>query len=225
VIRADIPRIPGEPSRPGLPGWTPPSMPGQAPATPATRVWADPHAAWQDRLYEQLLARRIVLASGLLDDAAATRLSAQLLTLDAQASPDESPDEPVRLELQNLRADLAAVITVMGILDVMRVPVHGVVSGEIGGPALGLLASCHRRTARPNATMTLTEPRIQLTGTVSAISAREQQMVRMLDTLYYRLAETTGRPAEEIRDDARRGRVLTSAQAIGYGLIQAEEDR
>ena len=59
-------------------------------------------------------------------------------------------------------------------------------------------------------------------GTVTAITARQQQLTRMLDTLYFRLAEVTGREVDEIREDARR-RSLTVAQAIGYGLIQAQE--
>jgi ATP-dependent protease ClpP protease subunit len=41
----------------------------------------------------------------------------------------------------------------------------------------------------------------------------------MTDSLCYRIAEATGRGAEDIRADARRGRVLTVAEAIGYGLI------
>ena len=45
----------------------------------------------------------------------------------------------------------------------------------------------------------------------------------MLDTLYFKLAEVTGREADEIREDVRRRRSLTTAQAIGYGLIQVQE--
>ena len=41
----------------------------------------------------------------------------------------------------------------------------------------------------------------------------------MLDSLYYRIAEATGREVDEIRDDARHERTLTTAEAIGYGLI------
>ena len=180
-------------------------------------MWLDPHADWKSKLYERLLEKRIVLASGFLDDDAAARLSAQLLTLDAEQK------EPIRLELQNLRAELSAVLTVMGILDVLRVPVHACVSGEINGPALGVLASCPRRSGYPNATFVLTEPKLQFGGTVTALTAREQQVTRMLDTLYFRLAEVTGREVDEIREDARRGRTLTTAQAIGYGLIQTQE--
>ena len=158
-----------------------------------------------------------MLASGTLDDGAAARLSAQLLTLDAEG------DKPIRLELQNLRAELGAALTVMGILDVLRVRVHGCVSGEISGPALGVLASCAQRTGYPNAIFTLAEPRLEFGGTVTAVTARQQQMTRMLDTLYYRLAEVTGREVDEIREDARCRRSLTTGQAIGYGLIQAQE--
>jgi ATP-dependent Clp protease, protease subunit len=124
---------------------------------------------------------------------AAARLSAQLLTLDAEG------DQTIRLELQNLRAELPATLTVMGILDVLRVPVHGCVSGEISGPALGVLVSCARRTGYPNAMFTFAEPRLELGGTV------------------------TGREVDQIREDARLGRSLTTAQAIGYGLIQSQE--
>jgi ATP-dependent Clp protease protease subunit len=227
TVRAHIPGgpprpgEPGWPNGPGEPGWPngpgePGTPPAHAPLSP-TRVWLDPHAEWKTRLYERLLEKRIVLASGPLDDEAAARLSAQLLTLDA-----ESP-EPIRLELQNVRAELSSALTVMGILDVMRAPVHACVSGEINGPALGVLASCPRRVGYPNASFVLTEPKLSFGGTVTALTAREQQVNRMLDTLYYRLADVTGREADEIREDARRGRSLTTAQAVGYGLIQAQE--
>jgi ATP-dependent Clp protease protease subunit len=174
-------------------------------------VWLDPGAP----LFERLLEKRIVLASGILDDDAASRLSAQLLALDA-----ESPAE-IRLELQNVRADLSAALTLMGILDTLRAPVHAYASGEVSGPALGVLAVCASRSGYPSAAFTFAEPRIELGGvmTASALEAREQQARRMLDTLYFRLAEVTGREVDEIREDARLGRTLTAAEAIGYGLL------
>ncbi len=200
--------LPGTP----CPGTPSPGGPDPGP-TPPTRVWLDPHATWQDMLYERLLEQRIVLASGVLDDDAATRLSAQLLTLDAEGGG------PIRLELQNLRAELPAALTLMGVLDVLRAEVRAFASGEIGGAALGVLASCPHRAAYPNASFTLSEPRLQFGGTVSAVTAREQQARRMVDSLFYRIAEATGRDAEDVREDARRGRTLTTAEAIGYGLI------
>ncbi|MGD0607225.1 MAG: ATP-dependent Clp protease proteolytic subunit [Streptosporangiaceae bacterium] len=217
--RPDTPGRPDAPGHPFTPSW--PSPPPLDPVLP-TRVWQHPPGG-PDGLHERLLSQRIVLASGVLDDDAAARLSAQLLTLDAETVDDGGGLKPIRLELQNLRAELPATLTVMGILDVLRVPVHACVSGEISGPGLGVLASCPRRSGYPNAIFVLIEPKLTYHGTVTAVTAQEQQLTRMVDTLYFRLAEVTGREVDQIRDDARRGRSLTTAQAIGYGLIQTQE--
>ncbi|MGD0704071.1 MAG: ATP-dependent Clp protease proteolytic subunit [Trebonia sp.] len=209
------PGVPDIPGRPGVPGLPPTQPPGEPGPVPGTRVWLDPHDDFQDRLYERLLGKRIVMAAGLLDDAAATRLSAQLLALDAEG------DGPIRLELQNVRADLPAALAVMGVLDVVRAPVHAHASGETRGAALGVLAACQRRLAYPNASFALSEPRLEFGGTVTAVTERQRQTERMVDSLYYRIAEATGREADEIREDSRRGRTLSTAEAIGYGLIHA----
>jgi ATP-dependent Clp protease protease subunit len=202
------------PGRPGSPAPGAPSPGGPEPGpVPPTRIWLDPHSGSQDKLYERLLGQRIVFASGILDDEAATRLSAQLLTLDAEG------DGAIRLELQNLRAELPAALTLMGVLDVVRVEVRAFASGETAGAALGVLASCPYRAAYPNASFTLAEPKLQFGGTVTAVTAREQQARRMVDSLFYRIAEASGRNAEDVREDARQNRTLTAAEAIGYGLI------
>ena len=218
------PEIPGpgrEPGRPapGRPGspWSPgPSGPGQV---PPTRIWLAPDAGWRDELQERLSKQRIVIASGLLDDPAAARLSAQLLTLDAEGNG------PVRLELQNLQAELPAALTVMGVLDVVGAPIQAYAGGNTSGPALGVLACCPRRLGYPNASFTLSEPRLRPGGPASAVTAQEQQTRRLADSLFYRIAEATGRDAEAVRDNAERGRVLSVAEAIGYGLIHDRATR
>ena len=161
------------------------------------------------------------MAHGQLDDEAATRLCAQLLTLDAEG------DEPIRFELQNLGAELSAALTVMGVLDVVGVPVQARAAGQISGPALGVLAACGQRGAYPNAVFVLSEPTVEFDGTMMAITAREEQIRTMLDALYIRLAEVTGREVDEIRGDARAHRILTAAEAQRYGLLtgQIERDR
>jgi len=155
-----------------------------------------------------------VLAHGELDDEAATSLCAQLLTLDAERN------EPIRLEVQGLSAELAAALTVMGVLDVLRVPVRAYAGGQVAGPALGILAAVAERRAYPNTVFMLSEPRLGFEGSATSLSSREQQVRVMLDALYLRLADATGREVDEIRADARRGRYLTVDDAIGYGLIQ-----
>lgn len=208
------PERPGQPGQPVPPGPSPhPVPPPASPALQPARVWFD-QGEWPGRLYERLLNQRIVMAHGQLDGESATRLCAQLLTLDAEG------EGPIRLELQNLDADLPAALTVMGVLDVVRVPVHAQAAGRTVGPALGVLASATRRLAYPNAVFALSEPRVSFDGTVTALAAQEEQVRVMLDELYIRLAEVTGREVDEIRADARRERLLTVEEAISYGLIE-----
>ena len=234
----------GVPLPPERPPWRPPWQPSPAPSpvppvTPVplytpVRNLPDPpgrhgQLAAQCRsepregqgIYDRLLARRIVMAHGQLDDEAATRLCAQLLTLDAEG------DEPIRFELQNLGAGLSAALTVMGVLDVVGVPVQARAAGQISGPALGVLAACGQRCAYPNAVFVLSEPSMEFDGTMMAITAREEQIRTMLDALYFRLAEVTGREVDEVRGDARAHRILTVGEAQRYGLLtgQIERDR
>ncbi len=189
--------------------------PAGYPDVPPSRVWAG-QADWPGQVYQRLLEQRIVMASGLLDGPAASVLSAQLLTLDAEG------DGPVRLELQGLTAELPAALTVMGVLDVLRAPVTGYVAGQVSGPALGLLAACGQRRGYPSAVLGLTEPRLNLGGTATQVRGQEEQVETMVDTLYIRLAEVTGREVDEIRADARRGRFLTVPEAVDYGLLDGQ---
>lgn len=210
------PGYPGAPGHPGAPGWPAPHRePPAYPSIPPSRVWTD-QGDWPGRLFQRLLEQRIVLASGLLDGPAASVLSAQLLTLDAEG------DGPVRLELQGLDAELPAALTIMGVLDVLRVPVTGYVAGQVSGPALGVLAACGQRRGYPSAVLGLTEPRLNLEGTATQVRAQEEQVETMVDTLYIRLAEVTRREVDEIRADARQGRFFTVPEAVAYGLLDSE---
>ena len=218
--RPGHPGVPGPPDVPGVPGWPgrpqPPATPPAYPATSPARGWVVEQGPWPGALYQRLLERRIVLASGGLDTEAATLLSAQLLTLDAEG------DQPVRLELQGLEAELPSALAVMGVLDVLRAPVTGYVAGQLSGAALGVLAACPHRLAYPSAVLALAEPKLSLDGTATEVSAQEEQVRAMLDSLYLRLAEVTGQEVDRIREDARQGRFFAVPDAVSYGLIEGE---
>jgi ATP-dependent Clp protease, protease subunit len=235
-LSADVPQPPERP--PWRPPWQPSPAPAPIPPFPPAPLYTPvrnlpdppgkhgyPAPPWlletheRQGIYDRLLERRIVMAHGQLDDEAATRLCAQLLTLDAEG------DEPIRFELQNLGAELSAALTVMGVLDVVGVPVQARAAGQISGPALGVLAACGQRSAYPNAVFVLSEPTVEFDGTMLAITAREEQIRTMLDALYIRLAEVTGREVDAIRGDARAHRILTAAEAQRYGLLTGQIER
>ena len=208
---------PWQPERPGHPGRPEPGPHPQpsrpSPAVQPTRIWVE-QGEWPGRLYERLLNQRIVMAHGCLDGESATRLCAQLLTLDAEG------DGPIRLELQNLDAELPAALTVIGVLDTLRVPVTAYAGGRTSGPGLAVFAAAGHRRAYPSAFFAMSEPRVSFDGPVTSVAAHEEQVRVMVDELYERLAEATGHEVDDVRGDARRGRLLTVEQAMDYGLVE-----
>jgi ATP-dependent Clp protease protease subunit len=91
--------------------------------------------------------------------------------------------------------------------------------GQVGGPAIAVVAAADHRAATPHARFHLSQPTARFTGTPEAIAAQSRQHQALLWKLYGRLARRTGRPAEEIAEDIRRGRYLDAQDALDYGLI------
>jgi ATP-dependent Clp protease, protease subunit len=184
--------------RPGRP------EPTGEPAGPATPAW----------LQERLLDQRIVLLHGYLTGEAAASAAAAMLALDV------SGDEPVRLHLSAADGDLTAVFALMDAIDGTRVPVHAVASGQVGGAAIGVYAVAQRRLAHPHTRFWLTEPRIPgLGGTADQVAAGAGRHLRDLESLVVRVAEATGQPRSRVEDDFTSGRVLDTAEAVEYGLV------
>ncbi|GAA3224218.1 ClpP family protease [Actinocorallia longicatena] len=188
--------------RPGLP---------QRPETGPERVYApirvEPFESGR------LMELRTLMVHGHLDGARATELSSRLMTLDALGG------EPVKLHLRTPTADLDAAFAVIDTLDVITCHVHAVATGEVGGPALAVLAACTRREMTRHALLRLEEPRERFEGNAHDLAAHERNLARLTEAFYGRLAEVTGRTAEEIRADSRPSRTFTTEEALAYGLV------
>jgi ATP-dependent Clp protease protease subunit len=171
-------------------------------------------------LHDALLGRRIVLITGRLDDAAASEAAARIVLLDRHG------DAPIEVHLDSPDGTLGAAFLLIDVLDAVRSPVHAHCWGQAGGPLVGVVALAARRTAAPHARFRLSQPVDRYTGTPEQIAAwSHQQQEDLLWRLQARLARVTGRPAEEIAEDMRRGRYLDAQEALEYGLIDAVEGR
>lgn len=193
--------------------WRPPlgpGSPGQPPLPPEPQVGEGVPPWLQERLFDQ----RMVVLTGPLDDAAATRAAAALMTLDGLGA------EPVRLQLATPDGDLAAAFGLIDVIDSMSAPVHAVVTSLTGGAAVGLLAATARRQAYRHARIRLSEPRAAaVSGTADEVAAAAGQYLRELEELAVRIATATGQPRSRVEDDLSAGRMLTAEQALEYGLL------
>jgi ATP-dependent Clp protease, protease subunit len=211
------PPLPPSPPEPPVPRHTPwlpeprPVAPGPVSASASLIVGAP------DWLGERLLAQRVVALSGELDPETVNRTVAALALLDAEG------DDPVRLRLSSVSADLDTALPIVDALDLMGVPVHATCLGTLTGAAIALLAVADKRTAGAHAVLQLTEPRAPGGIPGRELQARAAEHAARLRSLQERLAEACGRPVEEIAADMRSGRLLSAAEARDYGLVDVAE--
>jgi ATP-dependent Clp protease protease subunit len=161
------------------------------------------------RLFEQ----RVVLLHGPLDDTTATRVSAELMTLDAEG------DEPVTLRVDCGQAPLAPALTLMDVVELMGVPVHALCLGQVGAGAVGVVAVCARRSALPSTRFSLTEPATQFESHVRNVAQWAELRADERRRFCVRVAAAVGRPAASVEEDLTRGRFFGAAEALEYGLL------
>jgi ATP-dependent Clp protease protease subunit len=169
--------------------------------------------AW---LEERMFAERIVLLQGPVNAESSGRTAAALLTLDALGS------EPVTLHINANDGDLTAAFALIDTIELMRVPVHAMATGEVAGAAIGVLVAARKRLAFPHSRFRLCEPRVAgVSGTASEVAGAAGRYLQSLEELVVRVAGVTGRPRSRVEDDFSAGRVLTAEQAKEYGLVES----
>jgi ATP-dependent Clp protease protease subunit len=155
------------------------------------------------------------MLSGELDATLALRAAAELMTLDA-AGP-----EPIDLHVGCSDSTLEAALSVIDTLDLLQAPTRAHALGEVGGPAVGVVAVCRQRTAAPHAGFRLAEPKAQFAGPADQLVAAAEQHQRLVTRFHARLARATGQPEGAIADALRVGRYLAAEEALAFGLIDA----
>jgi len=117
-------------------------------------------------LQEQFFERRIVVVTGRLDDDPATKAAAALLALDARGDRpiEHSPD-----------GALGAVFVLIDTADTLRSALRVLCRGQIGGPAIGVVAAADHCAAAPHARFHLSQPTARFAGTPEEIAAQSRQ--------------------------------------------------
>jgi ATP-dependent Clp protease, protease subunit len=188
-----------------------------------TRFGAAPEQAGRqtpglsDEVRRQLLARRLVLVHGLLDDAAAAEAAATLMMLDATG------DERVQLRLTGVRADVEQGLVLMDVIAVLGVPVDVVAAGTVAGGAVGVLAAGRHRTLAPHARLHLHEPDGAVAGRALEIERALAAASSQRERFFQRIAECTGRPRADIEDGWRASRYLEADDAVALGYADEVE--
>lgn len=173
-----------------------------------------PGSAIELDLDDRLLVRRIVLLSGPLDRDRASLVAARLMLLDADSA------DPVEVHLSCPDGDLESAVMLAQTIDLMRAPVTATILSTLAGPAVVVAAAARRRRAHADCRVVLREPPARAASGVSEeLVAAAEQHARLVEQWCARVADAAHRPAADVRADVRRGRVLSAAEALEYGLV------
>ncbi len=164
-------------------------------------------------LARRLLAQRVVLLHGPLDELSVTRVAAELMTLDADG------DDPVTLRVDCAEAGLAPALTLMDVIELMGVPVRALCLGQVGAGAIGVVAVCAHRAAMPSTRFSLCEPATELQAHVRNVAQWAELCAAERRRFCVRVAAAAGRPSTAVEEDLAHGRFLGAAEAVEYGIL------
>jgi ATP-dependent Clp protease, protease subunit len=168
---------------------------------------------WSQSLAQRLFEQRVVLLNGPLDDMTATRVSAELMTLDAEG------DDAVTLRIDSADGSLGLALTLMDVIELLGVPVRALAMGQVGGPAVGVLSVCHHRASMPSTRFSLREPRTQLETRAGDVEQWAQLRATERKRFMDRVADAIGRSPDAVADIFVRGAFLGAQEALDLGLI------
>ena len=169
---------------------------------------------WPQVLAKRLFEQRVVLLSGPLNEATATRASAELMTLDAEG------DDAVTLRIDSAEGSLALALTLMDVIELMGVPVQALGLGQVGGPAIGVLSVCHHRAAMPSTRFWWREPTTQLETRAGEVEQWAQLRSDERHRFIERVAVAVGKSAASVAETLASGAFMTAQEAHDFGLIE-----
>jgi ATP-dependent Clp protease protease subunit len=166
-----------------------------------------------DVVARRLLAQRVVLLHGPLDDFSVTSVAAELMTLDAEG------DDPVTLRVDCGEAALAPALTLMDVVELMGVPVRALCLGQVASGAIGVVAVCAHRSALPSTRFSLSEPATSLQAHVRNVAQWAELRAAERQRFCARLAAATGQAAATVESDVERGLFMGAEEALAYGIL------
>ena len=124
----------------------------------------------------------------------------------------------MELRITSPGGTVGAALAVIDVIGLVGVPVQAVATGRVHGPALGVLAACHRRSVADHTSLRLVEPEVEFRGSATQIDGQVAAHREEWESFCRCLAAAAHRSVEEVVADAAAGRFLTAREAVGYGI-------
>ena len=167
--------------------------------------------------YNKLFEDRIVFLGVQVDDASADDIMAQLLVLESQ-----DPDRDITMYINSPGGSFTAMTAIYDTMQYIRPQIQTVCLGQAASAAAVLLAAGApgKRLALPNARILIHQPASGGDrGQASDIEIQAREMMRLREWLEETISNHSNRTVAEVKKDIDRDNILTSQEALTYGLI------
>jgi ATP-dependent Clp protease protease subunit len=166
--------------------------------------------------YTKLFEERIIFLGQAIDDTVANDVMAQLLTLESM-----DPDRDIMIYINSPGGSFTALTAIYDTMQFVRPDVMTICLGQAASAAAVLLAggAPGKRYALEHARILIHQPYSEGGGQGSDIEIQAKEILRMRTLLEEMLARHSKKSQVDIAKDIERDKILTSAEAVEYGLI------
>ena len=167
-------------------------------------------------IYSRLLRDRVVFLVGPVTDQSANLVVAQLLFLES-----ENPDKDISLYIDSPGGSVYAGLSIYDTMQFIKPDVSTICLGMAASMGAFLLAAGAKgkRFALPNSRIMIHQPSGGTNGTAADIEIQAKEILELRSRLNTILSEHTGQSIEKIPVDTERDNIMSSAQAVEYGII------
>ncbi|AYY12192.1 ATP-dependent Clp protease proteolytic subunit [Actinobacteria bacterium YIM 96077] len=168
--------------------------------------------------YAKLFEERIIFLGTPISDDVSNAVMAQLICLESM-----DPDRDIEIYINSPGGSFTAMTTIYDTMQFIKPDVRTVCMGQAASAAAVLLAAGApgKRLAVPNARVLIHQPAVPegMFGQASDIEIQANEIERMRRLMEEMISKHSNKEVEEVRKDVERDMILTTQEAIDYGLV------
>jgi len=167
-------------------------------------------------IFSRLLKDRIIFLGTTINDEVANLIVAQILYLES-----DDPEKEIMLYINSPGGSVNAGLALYDTMQYVRSPIATMCIGQAASMAAVLLACGEpgRRMALPHSRVMIHQPLGGVSGQASDIEIHAKEILRLRNTLNDILVSHTGQDLAKVRLDTDRDYIMTSEEAVEYGII------
>ena len=167
-------------------------------------------------VFSRLMMDRVIFLGTEINDYTANVIQAQLLYLDSTDS-----DRDINLYLNTPGGSVYAGLGIYDTMQFVKARVSTICTGLAASMGAVLLVAGEKgmRAALPHSRVMIHQPLGGIQGQASDIEITAKEILKLKEELYQIISDHSGKPIEQIRQDADRDHWMTSQEALEYGMI------